>query len=122
MIRCAAQTDVGRKRPHNEDSLLTAVADGVFVVADGVGGRAAGEIASALAVDTFRRCGPRLRAAVDAYARQPDWQNRNGVLEVLEQTCQQASRAVYDESERQNKRGMTTTLVTALVGGGAVFL
>ncbi|MEL6344338.1 MAG: Stp1/IreP family PP2C-type Ser/Thr phosphatase [Myxococcota bacterium] len=122
MIRYAAQTDTGRRRSHNEDAMYASVQDGVFVVADGVGGRAAGELASALTVETFQDASANLRAAVDQYTRNPEWKTRNVVLELLDEVCQQASRAVYDESERRNKRGMTTTLVVAIVGGGAVFL
>jgi protein phosphatase len=51
-LRWGAATDVGRVRGHNEDSML--VEPTVFVVADGMGGHAAGEVASGLAVDTLR--------------------------------------------------------------------
>ncbi len=51
-VRFGAVTDVGRVRPHNEDAFL---AEGeVFVVADGMGGHAAGEVASGIVVDTMR--------------------------------------------------------------------
>jgi PPM family protein phosphatase len=50
-LRAGAATDVGRVRQHNEDSLL---AEGsVFVVADGMGGHAAGEVASGIVVETM---------------------------------------------------------------------
>jgi serine/threonine protein phosphatase PrpC len=122
MIQYAAQTDPGRRREQNEDALYASAVEGVFVVADGVGGRAAGEIASALAVETFRDSAARLQQVLERYAARPEWQTRNAVLEHLDAVCQDASRTVYDESERRGKRGMTTTLVTAVVGGGAVFL
>ena len=51
-LRVGAATDVGRVRDHNEDALLAEGA--VFAVADGMGGHAAGEVASAIAVDTLR--------------------------------------------------------------------
>jgi PPM family protein phosphatase len=44
------QSDVGRKRPHNEDSTITDGRSGLVILADGMGGYKAGEVASALAV------------------------------------------------------------------------
>ena len=49
-----AQTDVGPSRAHNEDALFADPADGLFVISDGVGGANAGEVASAMFVDTVK--------------------------------------------------------------------
>jgi protein phosphatase len=49
----SARTDLGRKRTLNEDSYVVAPEHGLFVVADGMGGHAAGEVASAMAVQTM---------------------------------------------------------------------
>ena len=47
-------TDVGKKRKGNEDSLFLDDSLGLYIVADGMGGHLAGEVASELVVDTIR--------------------------------------------------------------------
>ena len=49
-LEIANQSDVGLKRPHNEDSTITDNRNGIVILADGMGGYKAGEVASALAV------------------------------------------------------------------------
>lgn len=53
-LEFAGDTHVGMKRDHNEDALLILPEENLFVVADGMGGHASGEVASKLAVDTIR--------------------------------------------------------------------
>jgi PPM family protein phosphatase len=54
-IEVAGQTDVGRKRSHNEDNFAILAEYGLYVVADGMGGHSSGEIASKMAVDTLEQ-------------------------------------------------------------------
>ena len=54
-LTCAALTDPGRRRENNEDSFCVREDLGLFLVADGMGGHVAGEIASKLAVDEIER-------------------------------------------------------------------
>ena len=101
-LRAGAATDVGQVRSNNQDSHLTS--DPLYAVADGMGGAAAGEVASALAIEAlnngFHHSGPPT----------PD---------LLIQAAQTANRAVWDEAEANPEmRGMGTTLVAiALVAG-----
>jgi protein phosphatase len=63
------RTDVGRGRPENEDSHLVDPEDGLYAVADGMGGHRAGEVASATAIDALKTAylgGQRLDRAVEA--------------------------------------------------------
>ena len=63
VLRVGAATDVGRVRDHNEDSLL--VGRLVFVVADGMGGHAAGEVASRIVTETLEELAERERIVPD---------------------------------------------------------
>jgi serine/threonine protein phosphatase PrpC len=57
-VECASRTDVGLKRKVNEDSLLAAPEQSLWVVADGMGGHEAGEVASAMVVEALGRLAP----------------------------------------------------------------
>ena len=102
-VRSGSATHVGRVRDHNEDSLI---ADGlVFAVADGLGGHAAGEVASRIAVDALAE----LR---EHPASRPD-----DVAEVL----RQANRRILEsQAEAPEQRGMGTTVagLTVVDTGG----
>lgn len=122
MLKFHARTDVGLRRKHNEDSLLAAEEFGVFVVADGVGGRKAGELASAITVNTFQTFAPKIKQAIDAFASDANRDTRNAVLQLLDQATNAASKRVYEAANATGRQGMTTTLVALAVGGGAAFV
>lgn len=100
----ATCTDVGRVRQQNEDSLGFDAEAGLFVVCDGMGGAAAGDIASKLAVDTFL-----------IHARQQSMLPLSAG-EHLEQAIFAANDAVYGYAiDNPRLRGMGTTLVSMAV-------
>ncbi len=122
MLRFHARTDVGLRRKQNEDCLLALENLGLFVIADGVGGREAGELASAITVDTFQAQGHRLRDAVAAFQDRPSRATRDAVLELLTEAANTASSRVYETAAGTGRNGMTSTLAAMVIGGGAAFL
>lgn len=122
MHTVAARTDPGKKRQHNEDAMATLPEQGVYVVADGVGGRAAGEVAAAICIDAFRVAAPSIAERVSAFNASPTLESRNAVLVAMDDACQAASRRIYETAESEAKAGMTTTLVGIVFGNGTAFL
>lgn len=125
-VQFAALTDVGKKREHNEDNFLVDKKLGLFVVCDGMGGHAAGEVASALAVRTFHEELKKERDLIDDYAAKKTGSERvsaRDIQNMLEFAINRASSRVHAEAEKDSKkRGMGTTLVSVLVIGNQAFL
>jgi protein phosphatase len=120
-----ARSDVGPVREHNEDSWLIDLDAGVFVVADGMGGHAAGEVASAMATETVHET---LVGAPDPdetrLVRDHESDDPADILrERLRYAMNQASIRIRRESEsRPETRGMGTTLVVLVVDGDQAHL
>jgi protein phosphatase len=112
-LRVAGRTDVGQKRAINEDAFACHPEIGVLVVCDGMGGEAAGEIASQLAVETISR---QLNGA-DSWARGPTHLPTTGFLprtRRLESALQLSNRAIYEQARKVTEQtGMGTTVVGA---------
>jgi serine/threonine protein phosphatase PrpC/CRP-like cAMP-binding protein len=122
-IRFWPKTDVGRVRDVNEDSFLVDESLGLFVVADGMGGHAAGEIASNIAVHVCRDTVFRERELLDKFERGVPSAGRQDVLRLMEQAVQNACAGVYAEAQKDpSKRGMGTTLVALLIIGTRGFI
>ncbi len=115
-----ACTDAGPVREQNEDSFLVDKETGIFVVADGMGGHAAGEVASLMAVETIhsilvgREDPDETRLVRDV--EEIDESDR--LRERLRYAMNQASISIRRESEsRPETRGMGTTVVVLVVEG-----
>ncbi len=104
-ISCAGNTDVGVVRSGNEDSFLLDCAQGLFIVADGMGGHAAGEVASEMAVQIVSRELGSLRGLSDGEA-----------AAKMRSAIRKANAAIFDRTlAEHDKRGMgTTTTVMVL--------
>lgn len=111
-------TDIGRKRQHNEDSMLVDAALGLYVVADGMGGHAAGEVASAKAAEVVRDTVAAHRHVLEALGREPSQEHRAQAAGLIEGAVQRACAEIYRMAAVDpSKRGMGTTLVTLAVAG-----
>jgi protein phosphatase len=98
----AAATDRGRKRSSNEDAFAISVEHGVYLVCDGMGGAAAGEVASRLAVDEMLR---QLTSRAKAVP----------LAQAAEEAVRAANEAIFSRAQRNARlRGMGTTLVGLL--------
>ena len=105
-------SDVGNERTNNEDSLLIDDAIGLYIVADGMGGHAAGEVASGNAVKTISRHLHKNKVA-DLLT---DPQKLPQIVEMCEEAVQAACRRVWElATSGQGFAGMGTTLTMLLV-------
>jgi PPM family protein phosphatase len=117
------KTDVGMVREHNEDSAFSDPDGMFFVVADGMGGHAAGEVASAMAVDEMRRALEAARGQIRDFVEHPTDGARKALVSLLESSVQKAHQAVFERGGREiDKKGMGTTLDVVLIADGEAFI
>jgi protein phosphatase len=106
-------SDVGRVRPHNEDCFVTKVACGLVVLADGMGGYNAGEVASGLATALLARGVEAVWPAIVARVSREESKER--AEHLLREEIQFTNQAIYRKAENDpNCAGMGTTLVAGL--------
>ncbi len=112
-LKVGAATSIGRVRPINEDAYLAHADRGVFVVCDGMGGAAAGEVASQLAVETigaFVTHGPRNGSTERGF------QPRTA---LLGRALEEANLAIIDRAKSDPEHaGMGTTVVGVWLADG----
>ena len=119
----AELTDVGVIRDHNEDAMYSDPDGDFFIVADGMGGHAAGEVASKMAVDAVRASLEAARPQIAKFARGPSDEGRRGLVTVLENAVRQAHQSVFERGAKESdKQGMGTTLDVVLVAGNEAFV
>jgi serine/threonine protein phosphatase PrpC/uncharacterized protein (UPF0333 family) len=114
----AQLTDVGRRREHNEDNMafvipkdaqVMASKGALFIVADGMGGHAAGEVASEIAVDTVS----------NMYYQE----DSNDVAVSLLRAIRRANASIHQRAaENLLRTGMGTTCVTAVLRGNMAYI
>ena len=117
-MRFGVKSDRGRVREINEDSFSVVTGTSqefhAFIIADGMGGHNAGEIASRLAVDSI---------AEHMTKSQEQLSHPDAISKTIEQMMQQANRTVYAESkESQDNFGMGTTLIVAALYENKIYI
>ena len=114
-LRAIGLSDTGRVREHNEDAIAWDNEIGLFVLADGMGGYNAGEVASGIAVKTI------VNLVREAYAQQDlvgmdksSGLSRPGI--ILRDAIARANKIIHQTSKTQEKcEGMGTTVVAGLL-------
>ena len=122
-IQSWARTDIGKKRKHNEDAFLQDDELGLYIVADGIGGHASGEVASKMAVDA-------LQEFFTATAEDPErtWPYKMDRSKGYEENrlitgIKLANLRIYESAQRDaRQRGMGTTIVTVFAVESGVYI
>ncbi len=119
----AGETNVGMKRTHNEDNFSITEESGLYIVADGMGGHASGEIASKMAVDAMREF-----FAATANDPERTWPYKMDRSKGYEENrlitgIKLANLRIYESAQRDpRQRGMGTTIVAIFAVEDSVYV
>jgi protein phosphatase len=122
-IEVAGETNVGMKRNHNEDNFSIIEESGLYIVADGMGGHASGEVASKMAVDAVREFF--VATADDPERTWPYKMDRSKGYEEnrLITGIKLANLRIYESAQRDpRQRGMGTTIVSMFAVEDGVYI
>jgi protein phosphatase len=113
-LKCLGETDTGRVREHNEDTIALDADIGLLVLADGMGGYNAGEVASGIAVKTIMNLVRESVEREDLAATDPtSGLSRRSI--VLRDAIHRANKIIFQTAKTQPQcEGMGTTVVAAL--------
>jgi protein phosphatase len=122
-IEVAGETNVGMKRTHNEDNFSITEESGLYIVADGMGGHASGEIASKMAVDAMREF-----FAATAGDPERTWPYKMDRSKGYEENrlitgIKLANLRIYESAQRDpRQRGMGTTIVALFAVEDSIYV
>ena len=110
LLWVASDSDTGLNRDHNEDALLIDIKIGLLMVADGIGGSQAGEVASSLATKVIAQ-----------YVEEHFWNEQ--IQDVLYKAVINANQRIYERAaENPTLTGMGTTIVAALCTSDTLYI
>jgi PPM family protein phosphatase len=117
-VKTVARSNVGRVRKNNEDSFLADEALGLYIVCDGMGGHAAGEVASRLACEVIQRevgAGQKVR---DKFLQTGKPSDAKAVRKMVEAAIATACKEIYKRASRDPETaGMGTTCTVMVLAG-----
>jgi PPM family protein phosphatase len=119
-LQIVSRSDAGMVRSHNEDSVFVNAACGLAILADGMGGYNAGEVASGMATSLLGSELEKFAGRLEAQ-RPASVDGANPMHQAIEAEIQRANAAIYQSAQSQPQyAGMGTTLVLALFHDNAV--
>ncbi|MBK8481538.1 MAG: serine/threonine-protein phosphatase [Proteobacteria bacterium] len=123
VLRSYGVSDIGKRRPVNEDSFLSDDEIGLYLVADGVGGHAKGEVASAQSVEEVHGYVRDAFDCIEALRRHPGRDELAAVRRMFESAVQSAGYMVFGMAELDPAHhGMSTTMSALLLIDGLALI
>jgi len=122
-VRAAMRTDVGVVRDSNEDVAYVDPLGRFAILADGMGGPGAGEIAAATTVDVVRTCLDTYLDVIEAFIAAPSADGRDRIRMLTERAVHLAHDVVIERQRKEpDKHGMGTTLEVVVIAGSEALI